>query len=85
MATGGQIVSSSINVYANTPTLTMSPANGLLAPTGAPNSFSVSFTGQFTHWNGKTLPVIAGEGVTLTNFTVNSPVSATGTITIIPA
>jgi hypothetical protein len=82
MATGGQIVSASINVYANTPTLTMSPANGLV-PSAGTNSFSVSFTGQFTHFSQSgTLPVIAGEGVTLTNFTVNSPVSATATINI---
>ncbi|MGB6746110.1 MAG: hypothetical protein WBE38_20845, partial [Terracidiphilus sp.] len=82
MATGGQIVSASINVYANTPTLTMSPANGLL-PSAGTNSFSVSFTGQFTHFSQSgTLPVIAGQGVTLTNFTVNSLVSATGTINI---
>ncbi|HVU45322.1 MAG TPA: Ig-like domain-containing protein [Terracidiphilus sp.] len=82
MATGGQIVSASIKVYANTPTLTMSPANGLVPSTGA-NSFSVSFTGQFTHLSQSgTVPVIAGQGVTLTNFTVNSPVSATATINI---
>ncbi len=82
MATGGQIVSSSIGVYANTPTLTMSPANGLVPATGT-SSFSVSFTGQFTHFSQSgTLPVIAGQGVTLTNFTVNSLVSATGTINI---
>ncbi len=82
MATGGQIVSASIGVYANTPTLTMSPANGLVPATGT-NSFSVSFTGQFTHFSqSATLPVIAGQGVTLTSFTVNSPVSATATINI---
>ncbi len=82
MSTGGQIVSSTINVCANTPTLTMSPANGLVPAAGA-NSFSVSFTGQFTHFSQTaTLPVIAGEGVTLTNFTVNNTVGATGTINI---
>ena len=82
MATGGQIVSACIQVYANTPTLTMNPANGLL-PTSGTNSFNVSFTGQFTHFSQtNTLPVIAGEGVTLTNFTVNNLVSATGTINI---
>ncbi len=31
-----------------------------------------------------TLPVISGEGVTLSNVTVTSPVSATGTLTIVP-
>ena len=82
MATGGQIVSASINVYANTPTLTMNPANGLL-PSAGINSFSVSFTGQFTHFSqSATVPVISGQGVTLTNFTVNSLVGATGTINI---
>jgi hypothetical protein len=83
MATGGQIVSSSICVYASTPTLTMSPANGLLPTAPAVNSFTVNFFGQFTHWAANTLPVISGEGVTLSNFNVTSPVSATGTITII--
>jgi hypothetical protein len=82
MATGGQIVSSAITVYANTPTLTMSPANGLL-PSAGTNSFSVSFTGQFTHFSqAGTVPVIAGQGVTLTNFTVNSLVGATATVNI---
>ncbi len=86
LATGGQVVNASVTVYAYAPTLTMSPANGV-APTGtASNSFSVSFTGQFTHFNqSATLPVVGGEGVTLSNFKVTSLVSATGTITIAPA
>ena len=83
MATGGQVVSASIGVYANTPTLTMSPANGLLPTAPAANSFTVNFTGQFTTWGPTTLPVIAGEGVTLSNFTILSPVSASATLTII--
>ena len=82
IATGGQIVSACVQVYANTPTLTMSPANGLV-PSSGTNSFNVSFTGQFTHFSQSgTVPVIGGAGVTLTNFTVNSLVSATGTINI---
>ncbi|MGC2637763.1 MAG: Ig-like domain-containing protein [Acidobacteriaceae bacterium] len=82
MATGGQIVNATISVYANTPTLTMSPSNGLLPMSGS-TSFTVNFTGQFTHWvQGTTLPVIAGQGVVLSNFQVLSPVSATGTITL---
>ncbi len=80
MATGGEVVYSSVTVYANTPSLTMSPANGLIGTT-----FSASFTGQFTHFTqAGTLPVVAGQGVTLTNFTVNSLVSATATVTISP-
>ncbi|MGA9977890.1 MAG: Ig-like domain-containing protein [Candidatus Sulfotelmatobacter sp.] len=83
MATGGQVVYSSITVYANTPSLTMSPANGLLPAISGVTTFTASFTGQFTHFSQTlTLPVIAGEGVTLSNFTVNSPVSATATVTI---
>jgi hypothetical protein len=82
MATGGQIVSACIQVYANTPTLTMSPANGLV-PTSGNNPISVTFTGQFTHFSqAGTVPVIAGEGVTLTSFTVNNPDSVTGTVNI---
>ena len=43
----------------------------------------MNFTGQFTHWARNTLPVISGEGVTLSDFQVNSPVSASGAITLI--
>ena len=88
MATGGEVVSASIHVYAHTPTLTMSPANGLV-PSSGTNSFTVNFTGQFTHFQQSTpplatdtLPVIAGQGVTLSNFTVTSQGSATATLTI---
>ncbi len=56
MATGGQVVSANVTVYANTPTLTMSPANGALPTNNTPNSFSVSFTGQFTHFSGTLRP-----------------------------
>jgi hypothetical protein len=83
MATGGQVVSASMCVTANTPALTMSPANGVLPTAPGTNTFTVNFTGQFTHWASNTLPVISGEGVTLSNFQVNSAVSASGVITII--
>lgn len=79
MATGGQVVSASISVYAQTPTLTMNPANGMPG-----TNFSVSFTGQFTHFGPTTLPVVSGQGVTLSNFNVTSLAGATATITISP-
>ncbi|MGA3080138.1 MAG: Ig-like domain-containing protein, partial [Terracidiphilus sp.] len=83
MATGGQVVSASMNVCLATPSLTVSPGNGLL-PTGiSVNSVNVSFTGQFTHFGPATLPVVAGEGVTLTNFVVTGLTSATGTLNIV--
>jgi hypothetical protein len=86
MSTGGQVVSASVNVCAATPTLTMSPANGLLPSGSAVNSFSVSFTGQFTHFSSaKTMPVVSGEGVTLTNFNVTGLTSATATVNIVGA
>ncbi len=85
MATGGQIVNASVNVCAATPTLTMNPANGLLPSGAAINSFAVSFTGQFTKWGPTTVPVISGEGVSLTGFTVTGNTSAIGTINIIGA
>jgi len=83
MATGGQIVSSTINVCAATPTLTMSPSNGLLPTGAAVNNINVSFTGQFTHFGPSTAAVISGEGVTLQNFTVTGLNSATATVQII--
>jgi hypothetical protein len=83
MATGGQVVNSSINVCAATPTLTMSPANGLLPSGSAVNSFSVSFNGQFTHFGPTTSSVISGEGVTLTGFNPTGLTSAMATVNII--
>lgn len=83
LSTGGQVVSASMNVCANTPTLTMSPANGLLPTAPNVNQFTANFTGQFTHWNSSTLAVMGGEGVTLTNFKVFSAVSASATVTIV--
>lgn len=85
MATGGQVVSASINVYANTPTLTMSPANGMTPTNGVTNSFTANFTGQFTHFaQGTTVGVISGEGVTLSNFAVNTQANVTATLNIAP-
>ena len=89
MATGGQVVNASIKVCAATPSLTMSPANGLLPYGAAVNSFTANFTGQFTHFGPSagqpiaTEAVISGEGVTLTNFNVTGANSATATVTII--
>ena len=87
LATGGQVVSASIHVYANTPSVAMSPANGLVPSSGVSN-YSVSLSGQFTKWSTgcgastSTTVVIAGEGVTLPNFCVTSPESATATLSI---
>jgi hypothetical protein len=80
MATGGEIVvlpdgscvfaageveTSSINVYAHTPAMTMNPSNGLVLNAGN-DTFTVNFAGQFTHWNpSDTVITIDGEGVTL--------------------
>jgi hypothetical protein len=83
MATGGQVVSASISVYANTPSLTMNPANGQPGAT-----MSVTFTGEFTHFSSgvpNTFAVMGGQGVSLQNFTVTSPVSATATLVVSPA
>jgi hypothetical protein len=78
IATGGEVVTSSISIYAQTPTLTMTPANGLPG-----TCFTVTFTGQFTHFaQGTTFPVVNGEGVTLSNFTVTGLTGATGTVCI---
>jgi hypothetical protein len=85
MATGGQVVNASVKVCAATPTLMMSPPNGLRPFGAAVNSFTANFTGQFTHFGPTTEAVISGEGVTLTNFTVNGStgLSASATVTII--
>jgi hypothetical protein len=79
MATGGEVVTSSVSVYANTPTLSMSPANGM---PGA--AMSVAFTGQFTHFGPTTLAVVSGQGVTLQNLVFSSNVSAQAKLVIDP-
>ena len=50
MATGGQIVNSSLCVYAATPSVSITPANGLV-PTAGVSNIPVTFNGQFTHWS----------------------------------
>ena len=90
MATGGQIVNSSLCVYAATPSVSITPANGLV-PTAGVSNIPVTFNGQFTHWSegnadpnqNTQVPVIAGEGVTVSNFVVNpGGLSATANINI---
>ncbi|RXH57177.1 choice-of-anchor D domain-containing protein [Granulicella sibirica] len=80
MATGGEVVSASVSVYAQTPSLTVSPANGQPGST-----VSVSFTGQFTHFNTATLPVVSGQGVRLVNLNFTSRYSATAKLIIDPS
>ncbi|HEY5329958.1 MAG TPA: Ig-like domain-containing protein [Acidobacteriaceae bacterium] len=89
IATGGQIVNATIHVYANTPSMMMTPANGLVPNSGV-NTFNVTFNGQFTTWSegnadsnlNTQTPVVAGAGVTVSNFQVTSALSATATIMI---
>ena len=89
LATGGQVVNGSIHVYANTPSVTISPANGLVPSAGVAN-FSVTFSGQFTNWQQGNSnpnldtqnPVIAGQGVTIAGFEVMGPNVAQATLTI---
>jgi methionine-rich copper-binding protein CopC len=83
IATGGQVVSSSVTVFANTPTVTMSPANGMVPTAAAPTVFTANITGHFTHFTTNTVSVVSGEGVSLT-FTPTSNVSGTATVTILP-
>ncbi len=77
MATGGEVVTSSVSVYANTPTLSMNPSNGMPG-----NSMSVAFTGQFTHFGSTTLAVVSGQGVSLQSLVFGSNVSAQAKLVI---
>jgi len=78
MATGGEVVSGTFTVLANSPSVTMNPSNSV------PNStLAVNFTGDFTHFaQGKTTAVISGQGVTIQNFKVTSLESATATLVV---
>lgn len=91
-STGGQVVSGPFTILASTATMIMSPTQGLQG-----TSVPVTFTGDFTHWcdnatNGfacgtgftPTTAVIDGAGVTIQNFTITSPASATATLAIAP-
>jgi hypothetical protein len=85
IATGGQVVSSAVTVYANTPTVTMSPANGMVPSGAAPTVLTVNITGHFTHLSKTgTVTVVSGEGVTLSNWNPTSNQSATATMTVFP-
>jgi len=83
VSTGGQVVSASVKVCAATPSLTMSPNNGLLPSGSAVNSFPINFTGQFTHFGPTTQAVVAGEGVTLTGFNVSGVNGASAIVNIV--
>ena len=88
VATGGQVLTAPVSIYAQTATMLMLPANstpGALVP--------VSFTGQFTHWcsptstpacssANQTTVAIGNQGANLSNFVITSPSSATALLTV---
>ncbi|WP_263376654.1 Ig-like domain-containing protein [Granulicella aggregans] len=77
IATGGEVVSATVQVYANTPSVAMNPSSGLPG-----TSFTVTFTGDFTHFSSSTTAVVSGEGVTLSPLNLTPGQTITATITI---
>lgn len=78
ISTGGQVLTGAFSVFANTPTLAISPSNAMPGST-----LSVNLFGDFTHFAaGTTTAVIDGQGVTISKFKVTSLVSATATFTV---
>ena len=82
MTTGGEVaaLASTFQILPGIPVVNAP------SPAGAPQggSATVSFTSQFTHWvAGQTL-VSFGTGVTVNQFTVLGPTSATATIAVSP-
>jgi hypothetical protein len=80
MTTGGEIatLAGAFTVLPYTPTLSVSPSSGMIATT-----VNVNFNGNFTHFaQGQTTANIDGNGVTIQNFTVNSPHNATAQFVI---
>jgi hypothetical protein len=83
LATGGEAVNTTFGVYRTAPSLALSPSSAL-----AGTSLTVNFTGEFTHFKGgvtgPTTASIDGAGVTIQNFAVTGPTSATATFVIAP-
>lgn len=88
--TGGQVVQGTFIVLASTPSLTMTPTAGMQGV-----SVPVTFTGSLTHFCDNvqfscatgytpTTAVIDGAGVSIQNFTVLSPASASATFVLAP-
>ena len=86
--TGGEVVSGSFTILASTPTMTLAPPQGLQG-----TSVAVNFSGDFTHWcdnasfacgtgYAPTTVAIDGAGVSIQNFTINSPASASATLVV---
>ncbi len=90
LTTGGEIVSfNSFTVLPKTPTMSINPSSGMIG-----TSLPVVFNGSFTQWvapipavnpaNSPTVANISGQGVSITGFTIDSPVSAHATLVIDP-
>jgi len=84
MSTNGEIETdaNAFAVLPYTPSVTISPASGMIGTT-----VNVNFTGNFTHWapSSSTNPTVLdidGEGVTIQNFNVTGPHSATAQFVI---
>jgi hypothetical protein len=72
LATGGEVVGTSVGVYEQMPSLGLGPSNGMPGTT-----VTVNFVGEFTHFDGSTTAVIDGTGIGVQSFAVTSAVSAT--------
>ena len=79
LSTGGEVVTfSPFTVLPFTPTMTIMPSSGMIG-----TSVPVVFSGSFTHWiAGTTVANISGQGVSIQNFTVDTPASAHATLVI---
>jgi hypothetical protein len=80
IATGGEIVGSSFAVYRQTPSVTVTPSTGMAGTT-----LTVNVLGEFSKFaNGSTTATISGAGVSIQNFVVTSPTSASAKFVIAP-
>jgi hypothetical protein len=78
ISTGGEVLTGTFAVFANTPTLALNPSSAMPGST-----VSVNLYGDFTNFvQGTTTAVISGQGVAISNFKVTSQVSATATFTV---
>ncbi len=80
LQTGGEIVTTTLSVYAQTASLGLSPSTAM-----AGRTVTVNFLGEFSHFKkSQTAAVIDGAGVALQNFSVTSTASATAKFVIAP-
>lgn len=79
ISTGGEVLTAVFNVYAQTPSLSLSPSTAMVG-----TALTVNVLGEFSHFGGDTAVVIDGTGVAIQNFVASSTASGSATFVVSP-